>query len=70
MDALQAFTPGDSPLDFMLSNVNVNNEAVENPILSCGLLFQQKKGEDFALIKTDCQKDTWWWVLNLQVFLV
>jgi hypothetical protein len=29
MDALQAFTPADSPLDFMLSNVNVKNEAVE-----------------------------------------
>jgi len=55
---LDIFTPADSPLDFMLSNVNVNNEAVENPILSCGLHFQQKKGEDFALIKTDCQKDT------------
>lgn len=43
------------PLASLLA-YELKNEIVENPLLRCGLALQPRKGEDFALVKTDCQR--------------
>jgi hypothetical protein len=55
MDSGLALPQGMS-LDSILIG-EVKNEVMKDyPILSCGLFLQSKKGEDFSLVKTDCQR--------------
>jgi len=43
------------PLASLLA-YELKNDVEENPILRCGLALQPRKGEDFALINTNCQR--------------
>jgi hypothetical protein len=47
--------PAMVPLAALLA-YELKNDIVENPLLRCGLALQPRKGEDFALVKTDCQR--------------
>lgn len=51
----QSRAPAMVPLASLLA-YELKNEIVENPLMRCGLALQPRKGEDFALVKTDCER--------------
>lgn len=55
------------PLSVLLRREQ-NSEKIENPELSYGQANQSKKGEDFTLLKTECQRIVGEGVATFSVF--
>jgi len=55
------------PLSVLLRREQ-KNEKIENPELSYGQASQSKKGEDFTLLKTECQRNVGDGVATFSVF--
>ena len=55
------------PLSVLLRREQ-NSERIENPELSYGQANQSKKGEDFTLLKTECQRIVGEGVATFSVF--